>query len=189
MIKNRKSIEKRMPLKNKRYQSEESRVTRSNQNALSKVNEPAIFEYGLKKGIGRWLGIPTVMAQTIRSDFDIVKLGISGITKSSINSLAAHIGISRKNMAEDIFDVSIKTFERKDDKDKLDKKTSSHAIEIAKVVQHAYEVFRDESKLKLWINRENKALNNLKPVQLFDTLSGLNMVNDILGRIEYGVYS
>ena len=62
-------------------------------------------------------------------------------------------------------------------------------LEIAKVVQHAYEVFRDEEKVKVWINRENKALNNMKPVQIFDTLSGLNMVNDILGRIEEGVYS
>jgi uncharacterized protein (DUF2384 family) len=29
----------------------------------------------------------------------------------------------------------------------------------------------------------------MKPVALFDTMTGLNMVNDILGRIEEGVYS
>jgi putative toxin-antitoxin system antitoxin component (TIGR02293 family) len=140
-------------------------------------------------GFTYWLGMPLATAKTMLSDFDIVKLSAVGITKSSINSLASHIGISRKNMAEDIFDVSVKTLERKDSNTRLDKKTSSHAFEIAKVVQHAYEVFRDEEKVKLWINRENKALNNMKPVQIFDTLSGLNMVNDILGRIEEGVYS
>ena len=144
---------------------------------------------GKKNGFTYWLGIPLAVAKTIHSDFDFVRLSTAGITKSSINSLASHIGISRKNMAEDIFDVSVKTLERKDSKTKLDKKTSSHAFEIAKVVQHAYEVFRDEEKMKLWINRENRALNNMKPIQLFDSLSGLNMVNDILGRIEEGVYS
>ena len=95
----------------------------------------------------------------------------------------------RRGSQEKIFDFSVKTFERKDSKDRLDKKTSSHAIEIARVVQHAYEVFRDEEKVKLWINRENRALNNKMPLQFFDTLSGLNMVNDVLGRIEEGVYS
>ena len=140
-------------------------------------------------GFTYWLGIPLATAKTMHSDFDIVKLSAIGITKSSINSLASHIGISRKNMAEDIFDVSVKTMERKGSKTRLDKKTTSHALEIAKVMQHAYEVFRDEEKVKLWVNRENKALNNMKPVQIFDTLSGLNMVNDILGRIEEGVYS
>ncbi len=140
-------------------------------------------------GFTYWLGIPLDTAKTMHSDFDIVKLSAIGITKSSINSLASHIGISRKNMAEDIFDISVKTIERKGSKTRLDKKTTSHALEIAKVLQHAYEVFRDEEKVKLWVNRENKALNNMKPVQIFDTLSGLNMVNDILGRIEEGVYS
>jgi putative toxin-antitoxin system antitoxin component (TIGR02293 family) len=143
----------------------------------------------INNGITHWLGIPLATAKTMHSDFDIIKLSAVGITKSSINTLASYIGISRKNMAEDIFDVSVKTLERKDSKTRLDKKITSHALEIAKVVQHAYEVFRDEEKVKLWVNRENKALNNMKPVQIFDTLSGLNMVNDILGRIEEGVYS
>jgi len=153
------------------------------------VNGKNLASTKTNTGFTYWLGIPLDTAKTMHSDFDIVKLSTIGITKSSINSLASHIGISRKNMAEDIFDVSVKTMERKGSKTRLDKKTTSHALEIAKVMQHAYEVFRDEEKVKLWVNRENKALNNMKPVQIFDTLSGLNMVNDILGRIEEGVYS
>jgi hypothetical protein len=39
-------------------------------------------------------------------------------------------------------------------------------------------VFRDEEKVAL-VKQRNKALNNLKPVELFDTLSGLGIVNDI----------
>lgn len=154
------------------------------------IHPPAVSEAVLlmhePPGIASLLGL---VAKTIVSNFDMIRLGADGITKDSVNTLASHIGISRKNMAEDIFDISVKTLERKDGNTRLDKKTSSHAVEIAKVVQHAYEVFQDKEKVKLWINRENKALNNLKPVQLFDTLSGLNMVNDILGRIQEGVYS
>jgi putative toxin-antitoxin system antitoxin component (TIGR02293 family) len=136
-----------------------------------------------------WLGMKSGAAKSVATEFDIIKLGSTGITKNAINTLASFIGISRKYITENIFDVSVKTLERKDNKAKLDKKTSSHAVEIARILQHGFEVFRDEEKLKRWLNRENRALNNLKPVTLFDTLSGLSMVNGVLGRIEEGVYS
>lgn len=136
-----------------------------------------------------WLGMKGAAIQKLSSEFDYIEIGNSGITKSAINTLAENIGISRKYISENIFDVSVKTMERKDNKTKLDKRISSHAIEIAKVVQHAWQVFRDEAKVKRWMNKENRTLNNKKPVELFDTLSGMMMVDDILGRIEEGVYS
>jgi putative toxin-antitoxin system antitoxin component (TIGR02293 family) len=119
----------------------------------------------------------------------LINLSNEGIAKSSIDALASYLGVSRKSMAEDILDLSVKTLERKASSDKLDRRTSSHALEIAKVMQHGYEVFEDEEKLKRWISKENRALNGMKPVSLFATLTGLSMVNDILGRIEEGVYS
>jgi putative toxin-antitoxin system antitoxin component (TIGR02293 family) len=137
----------------------------------------------------RWLGGPKMVDAPIQSDFDIINAGAKGITKASIDALTNNLGISRKTMAEDIFDISVKTMERKASKDRLDKKISSHALEIAKLLQHAFEVFEDEEKMKRWLNRENRALNHMKPIMLFDTLTGLGLVNTILGRIEEGVYS
>ena len=139
--------------------------------------------------ITRWLGGAQLISSSIKSDFDLINAGSEGISKSSVDALANYLGISRKSMAEDIFDLSVKTLERKAPADKMDKRTYSHAFEIAKVMQHAFEVFEDEEKLKHWVNKENKALNGTKPVLLFSTLTGLNMVNDVLGRIEEGIYS
>ncbi len=138
---------------------------------------------------GHWLGLSNAASKKMMTYLDFIKLSNTGITKASINTLADHIGVSRKYISENIFDVSVKTMERKDDKEKLNRKISSHALEIARLVQHGYTVFRDEEKLKRWLNRENRALNNMKPVELLDTLSGLVLVDDVLGRIEEGVYS
>ena len=143
---------------------------------------------GIDTNFAFWLGMALSTGRK-RSDFDYIRVGQRGIPKGSIDHLAQRIGMSRKNLAEKVFAISVKTLERKSPKTKLDKKISSHAVEIAKVLEHASEVFGDNEKVKDWINRENKALNNMKPVDLFDTLTGLNMVNDILGRIEEGVYS
>lgn len=142
-----------------------------------------------ESGIVYWLGGSGNFDRDIRTDFDIIKAGLTGITKASIDELTHYVGVSKKSMAEDILNISVKTLERKDPKDKLDKRTSSHALEIAKVMQHAFEIFEDEEKVRQWLNRANKALNNLRPVQLLSTLTGINMVNDILTRIEEGVYS
>ena len=138
--------------------------------------------------ISYWLG-SAHLKSGIESDFDVINMGEVGITKAAIDDLTAHIGITRKAMAEEVLGLSVKTLERKTPKEKLDKQTSSHAIEIAKIMQHAYEVFEDEDKVKRWMNKENRALNNLKPAMLLRTLTGINMVNDILGRIQEGVYS
>ena len=138
--------------------------------------------------INHWLGGNSLLGP-ISSEFDLINAGQKGIAKASVDALANYLGVSRKVMAEDIFDLSVKTMERKSAKDKMDRRTSAHALEIAKVVQHAYEVFEDEEKLKHWVNKENKALNGTRPVLLLSTLTGINMVNDVLGRIEEGIYS
>jgi putative toxin-antitoxin system antitoxin component (TIGR02293 family) len=138
-------------------------------------------------GITHWLGIPR--SKKIASYLDYIKLSNTGITKASVNTLADYLGVNRKYISENIFDLSVKTMERKEDDEKLSRKISSHALEIAKLLQHAYHVFRNEDKLKQWLNRENRALNNMKPVELLDTLSGLILVDDVLGRIEEGVYA
>lgn len=142
-----------------------------------------------EEGLGHWLGGAQRLQGPIRSDFDVIDAGAAGLTKASVDELAAHLGLTRKAMAEDILDVSVKTLERRRPGEKLDKKISSHALEIARVMEHAFEVFEDEERVRLWLNRENRALKGRKPIALFDTLTGINLVNNILTRIEEGVYS
>jgi putative toxin-antitoxin system antitoxin component (TIGR02293 family) len=135
------------------------------------------------------LGGKSVLTKPIQSEFDLISLSNEGITKASLDALVSHLGISKKAFSENILDASVKTLERKKSTDKLDKRTSSHVIEIAKVADRAFSVFGDEEKVKRWLNAPNRALNNIKPIDLFYIPTGLAMVTTILGRIEEGVYS
>jgi len=135
------------------------------------------------------LGGKDVVGMPINSDFDVITLSNEGITKRSVESLVSYLGISKKAFAENILDTSVKTIERKKDTDKLGKQASSMVIEIAKVMEHALDVFEDEEKVKGWLNSPIWALRYQKPIDLMDTSTGLKMVDNILGRIEYGVYS
>ena len=135
------------------------------------------------------LGGKDIVTKPSRTEFDIISLSNDGITKASLDALIGHLGISKRAFSENILDASVKTLERKKSTDKLDKHTSSLVIEIARVVEHAFAVFEDGEKVKQWLNAPNRALNNIKPNDLFYTPTGLNMVSDILGRIEDGVCS
>lgn len=133
-------------------------------------------------------GIKLVDAD-IRSEFDLINLSNTGIKKASLDALIGHLGMSKKAFTENILNVSVKTMERKKNDEVLDKRTSSYIIEIAKVTEHAFEVFESEEKVQSWLNTPNRALNQMKPIDLFDMPTGLMMVDRILGRIDEGVYS
>lgn len=140
-------------------------------------------------GIEVLLGGKGLIKKHIRSEFDIISLSNEGLQKASLDALIGHMGVTKKLFAEEILNLSAKTLERKKASDKLDRHTSSHVIEIAKVMQHALEVFEDEEKVKTWIATPNRALNNMKPIDLFYIPTGLTMVDQVLGRIEEGIYS
>ena len=144
---------------------------------------------GTESAFVKLLGGAKAIHQQLLSGFDLITLSNEGISKASFEALAGHIGISKKSFAEDILSISVKTVERKKSTERLDKRTSSHIIEIARVAEHAITVFEDEAKAIKWLNTPNRALNNLKPVELLSTYTGMGMVDDILGRIEEGVYS
>jgi putative toxin-antitoxin system antitoxin component (TIGR02293 family) len=135
------------------------------------------------------LGGTDLIREKIRSAFDLITLSNKGIRKASLDALVGHMGMTKKSFAEDILNLSVKTLERKNDDDLLDRQTSSHIIEVAKVVEHAFEVFEDEERVQKWLNTPNRALNQFKPLELFYIPTGLAMVDNVLGRIEEGVYS
>lgn len=135
------------------------------------------------------LGGKDLIGISLLSGFDLIALSHQGISKASLETLVSNSGISKKDFIENILDLSVKTIERKKSIDKLDRRTSSHILEIAKVMAHAYAVFEEEEKVKKWLNTPNRALNNLKPIALFNMQTGLQLVDQVLGRIEEGVYS
>jgi putative toxin-antitoxin system antitoxin component (TIGR02293 family) len=136
-----------------------------------------------------FLGGKLLLNTSIKNYYDLVILSRTGISKASAESVISFTGMSKKSFAEDILNISIKTLERKQDDDKLDKRTSSLVIEVARVLEHTYQVFNDKEKVQRWLSKPNKALHGESPLSLFSTPTGIGMVEDVLTRVEEGVYS
>ena len=62
-------------------------------------------------------------------------------------------------------------------------------FEIADLFLYGEEVFGDRDAFFKWLNLPNEALGGFEPQQLIEISEGVSKVRDILGRIEYGVYS
>jgi len=135
------------------------------------------------------LGGPNLINMEINTVFDLIELSNYGLKKASLDHLIAYMGLTKKYIAEQILHLSTKTLERKKEDDLLDTQISSHIIEIAKVVEHAYAVFENEEKVKRWLNSPNRGLHQKSPIELFHLPTGLMLVDNLLGRIEEGVYS
>jgi putative toxin-antitoxin system antitoxin component (TIGR02293 family) len=136
-----------------------------------------------------FLGGKSLLNTSITTYYDLILLSRIGISKASAESLIGFTGMSKKSFVEDILNMSIKTLERKEASDKLDKRASSLIIEVARVLEHAYRVFDEKEKVKRWLSKPNNALHGESPLSLFSIPIGIGMVQDVLTRIEEGVYS
>ena len=122
------------------------------------------------------------------SGFDFLIASGKGVPKLSIENLANVMDVPMKDMAV-LLSLSYKTLARKKKTDVFGDLVSSLSIEIANTIAKGLSVFEDSEKLNRWLHKENKALNMQRPFDLLNTPTGIKLVNQILGRIEDGVYS
>ncbi len=66
---------------------------------------------------------------------------------------------------------------------------SEKILSIADVYSYGYEVFEDETKFNEWVFKPNRALGGKQPFELLDNQFGREEVKNLIGRIDYGVYS
>ena len=57
------------------------------------------------------------------------------------------------------------------------------------VLSKATEVFGSRAHAKAWMERPALALDNARPIDLLDSPQGVDLVMDLLIRLEYGVFS
>lgn len=122
------------------------------------------------------------------SGLDFLTASRKGVSKFSIKNLACVIQVPMKDMAV-LLGISCKTLAGKKKTDVFGNLVSSLSIEIAISVAKGLMIFEDREKLICWLHKENKALNLQKPFDMLNTPTGIKLVNQILGRIENGVYS
>jgi len=118
----------------------------------------------------------------------LVNLTRIGLKQKSVHNLAKSLNINVSELSK-YLPISERTLQRYPSNKTLSKTLSDHILQIQKALKKAINVFEDDGKAVEWLKHDNIALGSIKPIDLFDTYSGIEMVSDELSRIEYGVFA
>lgn len=111
----------------------------------------------------------------------------SGLHYDHISELSKKLDIPVKQIL-DILNIPQTTYnKKKKKKDLLDSKSTELVILLNELADFGYFVFNNENdKFYSWLKTTNHSLNDVRPIELFDSYTGIQEVYKTLERIEYG---
>jgi putative toxin-antitoxin system antitoxin component (TIGR02293 family) len=96
---------------------------------------------------------------------------------------------SNKEISE-LLAISESTLARREQsKRALTRDEGEKTIQLSAVMAKGLEVFEDEEDFRHWLETDNVALGGIRPKELLTSAIGRDQVRDLLGRIQYGIYS
>ena len=112
----------------------------------------------------------------------------AGLDARVFVDLARRLGVSEARLAE-IAGIAPTTLTRRKRAGALAAAEGDHVLRLAALLERAAHVFEDEADAADWLRAPNLALGGVAPLAFADTELGAREVDDLLGRLEHGVYS
>jgi len=129
----------------------------------------------------------TKYQKAILDDYSIMANSIQGVSAKIFNDILEVSGIAKRFLAENIFDMSVKTMSRyqKENK-KLSPRLSETALKFVNLLDKGLEVFGELQAFRNWLSKPAYGLGNKIPIELLNTNTGIDLIEEELLRIEYG---
>jgi len=126
--------------------------------------QPSSTAQGLEKSIRE--GLPFASLEAVRSRLRLTSQEVSAILRLSPRTLA-----------------------RRKVEQRLSPEESDRLVRLVRVLTRARAVLGQEGSAMTWMRTPNRALGGRMPLTLVDTDLGTLQVEQVLGRIEHGVFS
>ncbi|RIV18639.1 DUF2384 domain-containing protein [Fibrisoma montanum] len=120
--------------------------------------------------------------------FELIAQSRSGMAHGEVRALATLLELTIRELAT-LLSMNERTMARRLVSGSLNKVESERLLLLKALATHGLRVFEDQGKFNRWLRRPLEILEGQSPLQLLDTATGFQVVDQILGRIEYGVYS
>ena len=129
---------------------------------------------------GRGVGVPTPqLIEQVRTGLAYSELEVLQASLGSpMERLAAQVGISRATLQR-----------RKRTNSALSAIQSDRVVRLARLMGKAMDVLETETKARQWLNSPQYGLGGATPLDYAYTEVGAREVENLLGRIEHGVFS
>ena len=123
----------------------------------------------------------------VASSFALVQSSRLGLMRSEVDEVAALVGLTAKEMAYAL-NMTPRNLHRLKDEQRFGVGASERLLLLRNLLTHALDTFEGrKSTVLLWLRTPIRELTNQTPLQLLDTVTGFSLVDDVLGRIDYGL--
>jgi putative toxin-antitoxin system antitoxin component (TIGR02293 family) len=110
-----------------------------------------------------------------------------GLSYSTFEHLQRNTSISAQALAE-LTDIPTRTLTRRKAEGRLGPEESDRLLRIARVFGRALELFEGNiDSARTWLATDQTALGGLAPFELVKTDVGANEVEQLIGRLEFGI--
>ena len=122
---------------------------------------------------------------------DLLKRGLPGHALMHLVNYVAILRAPHHGSLEKAVGISLRTYQRrKETRDKpLSLEQSGRTWKFAEILGRAIELFGSQTEAEAWLERPAMALDERRPIDLLSTPAGVESVEDLLTRLEYGVYT
>lgn len=113
------------------------------------------------------------------------KLIHKGIDRRAFDRIRDAVGVSTEQLST-VVGIPMRTLARRE---RFKPDETEHLLRLASVIQKGMEVFGRMDSVKEWMVAPRRALGGLTPLECCDTATGAKEVENLLGRIEHGVFT
>ena len=111
-----------------------------------------------------------------------------GLRFSELETLQNSIDLPFEQLAAKLA-ISRSTLQRRKATGRLSPDESDKVMRLSRLLEHAKKVFGDVDKARAWLKHPQYGLGGAVPLDYAETEIGAREVDNLLGRIDYGVYS
>ncbi|MBC9879938.1 DUF2384 domain-containing protein [Bradyrhizobium sp. INPA01-394B] len=135
------------------------------------------------------LGGPRILSRRITSTLDAHELLLDGLPGSALTHFVGRLVFIQTDSPGKAFGMSLRTFQRrKDAPDKpLSQEQSGRTWKFAEILAKATDVFGSQEEAEQWLERPAIGLDQRRPIDLLATPVGIELVEQYLARLAYGV--
>lgn len=124
----------------------------------------------------------------VGNDRDFRRSVEAGLPYASLEAVMTRFGFTRAELSA-VLRLPSRTMARRRREGRLDADESDRLLRLARIASEAARILGTADTAAGWLRDENRALGYEIPLDLLRTDVGARQVEQILGRIEYGVFS
>jgi putative toxin-antitoxin system antitoxin component (TIGR02293 family) len=135
------------------------------------------------------LGGEFILGRPMNKAGALAEIVREGLPVKALFLLAQRLDLRQAEISAKI-GIPMRTLTRRVTQDaRLTPTESDRTVRLAQVYATASETLGSGDKAAAWLKTPNRALRGGRPLDQLDTDPGVREVEDVLGRISYGVYS